>query len=174
MGFSHQQSPRRPTSLGSDGLEDNHLMLPKTSPRVAEVIRLANQIAREFDQEYVGTEHVLLAIQREGTGVGATVLARRGITADQLRGEVDKLIKNQLEETWVFGRLPGTPHFKNVMASAVRRCQELGNAEVCTEHLLLALRKERGSIAQKALKALGLSYEDLRNDVTAIASKDRP
>ena len=49
-------------------------MLPKSSERVAEVIRIANQIAREYDQEYVGTEHLLLAIQREGTGIGAAVL----------------------------------------------------------------------------------------------------
>ena len=99
-------------------------MLPKSSERVAEVIKVANQIAREYDQEYVGTEHLLLAIQREGTGIGATVLAKRGIAADRLRAEVDKLVKKQLEETWVFGRLPGTPHFKNVMASGNRTMPE--------------------------------------------------
>ena len=46
-------------------------MLPKSSRRVAEVIKIANQVAREYDREYVGTEHVLLAVEREGTGVGA-------------------------------------------------------------------------------------------------------
>ena len=140
-------------------------MLPKSSQRVAEVIRIANHIAREYDQEYVGTEHVLLAIQREGSGVGAAVLRKRGITEEGLRGEVDKLVKKRLDETWVFGRLPGTPHFKNVMAVAIKQCQELKAAELCTEHLLLGLLKERGSVAFTARKNLGLSFEDARGDV---------
>ncbi len=146
-------------------------MLPKSSQRVAEVIKIANRIAREYELEYVGTEHVLLAIQREGTGIGATVLAKRGITADKLRDEVDKLVKKQLEETWVFGRLPGTPHFKNVVAIAIRQCQELEAKEVCTEHLLLALVKERGSVAYNALKNLGLSYNGVRSDVLEATSR---
>lgn len=145
-------------------------MLPKSSQRVAEVIKLANQIAREYDQEYVGTEHVLMAIQREGTGIGAAILAKRGVTADKLRDEVDKLVKKQLEETWVFGRLPGTPHFKNVMAIAIDQCQKINAKEVCTEHLLLALLKERGSVAGNALKNLGISYNDARSDILELTS----
>lgn len=134
-------------------------MLPRSSQRVAEVIKLANQIAREYDREYVGTEHVLLAIAREGTGVGAAILQKSAISEAKLRREIDLLIKKQLEETWVFGRLPGTPHFKNVVASAIKECQDIGAREVCTEHLLLALLQEKGSVAYKALKAAGLTYE---------------
>ena len=140
-------------------------MLPKSSQRVAEVIKIANLIAREYDQEYVGTEHVLLAIQREGSGVGATVLSRRGVTTDKLRDEIDRLIKKQMEETWVFGRLPGTPHFKNVIATAIKECQQLESKRVCTEHLLLALAREKGSVAYKAMRKLGLTHEQVRKDV---------
>ena len=64
-------------------------MLPKSSRRVAAVIKIARHIAREYDQEYVGTEHVLLAIQREGTGVGAKALANRNVSAEALREEID-------------------------------------------------------------------------------------
>jgi ATP-dependent Clp protease ATP-binding subunit ClpA len=149
-------------------------MLPKSSPRVAEVIKLANGIAREYEREYVGTEHVLLAIQREGTGIGAAVLAKRGVTAGQLRDEIDKLIKKQMEETWVFGRLPGTPHFKNVVATAIQQCQELGAKEVCTEHLLLALLVEKGSVAHKALKNLGLTREQVRSDILELTAGHGP
>lgn len=145
-------------------------MLPKSSQRVAEVIKIANEIAREYEQEYVGTEHVLLAIQREGGGVGAAVLAKHGITEGRLRDEVDKLVKKRMEETWVFGRLPGTPHFKNVVATAVEQCQQLSAKEVCTEHLLLALLKERGSVAYKALTALGLTFEQARADAQETAA----
>ena len=142
-------------------------MLPKSSDRVAEVIKLANLIAREYERDYVGTEHVLLAISREGTGVGAAVLNKFGLTEGKLRDEIDKLIKKQLEETWVFGRLPGTPHFKNVVAQAIQQCQQLESKQVCTEHLLLALLTERGSVAHKALKNLGLLYEKARDEVLA-------
>lgn len=146
-------------------------MLPKSSQRVAEVIKLANSIAHEYDREYVGTEHVLLAILREGTGVGAAVLKKHGVTEGKLRDEIDKLIKKQMEETWVFGRLPGTPHFKNVVATAIQQCQQLEAAEVCTEHLLLALLIEKGSVAFKALKALGLTYDQARADVLDLTSE---
>lgn len=146
-------------------------MLPKSSQRVAVVIKIANEIAREYEREYVGTEHMLLAVQREGTGVGAAILARRGITADTLRAEIDKLVKAQLEETWVFGRLPGTPHFKNVMATAIKECQRLGDKEVCTEHILLALLKEKGSVAQKALKSLGLTFDIAKSDIIELTTQ---
>ncbi len=145
-------------------------MLPKSSRRLAEVIKIANKVAREYEQEYVGTEHVLIAILAEGSGIGAKVLTKRGLTVGKLKAAVEKLAKKQLEETWVFGRLPGTPHFKNVVATAIEQCQKLGTKEVCTEHLLLALVKERGSVAQKALKALGLSFDDLRKDVVELNS----
>lgn len=140
-------------------------MLPKSSKRVESVLKKANQIAREYDQEYMGTEHMLLAIMQEGTGVGFAVLAERGISYNKMKAEVDRLVKKQLEETWVFGRLPGTPHFKNVMATAIEQCQQLEAKLVCTEHLLLALLKEPGCVAQQTLKALGVKYNDLRSDV---------
>jgi ATP-dependent Clp protease ATP-binding subunit ClpC len=146
------------------------IMLPKSSARVAEVIKLANAIAREYEQEYVGTEHVLLAIQREGHGIGAAVLSRNNIHAENLRREVERLVKKRLEETWVFGRLPGTPHFRNVMALAIQQCQQLESKEVCTEHLLLALLQEKGSVAYKALQNLGLIYEQARTDVLDLSS----
>ncbi len=149
-------------------------MLPKSSQRVAAVIKIANDIAREYEQEYVGTEHVLLAIEREGTGIGAKVLAGRGVSAEQLRGEIDKLIKKRLEETWVFGRLPGTPHFKNVVATAIEQCQQLEAKQLCTEHLLLALLKERGSVAHKALRNVGLTFEDVRAKVIELTGSSQP
>ena len=140
-------------------------MYEKFSPRVDKVVKLANEIAREYDQEYVGTEHVLLAIMREGTGIGAQVLRDRNITDLHLRTEIDKLIKKSMEETWVFGRLPGTPHFKNVVANAIEQARQLDSKDVCTEHLLLALFREKGSVAYRALKSLGVRYADAREDV---------
>lgn len=148
-------------------------MLPRSSPRVAELIKISNRIAREYEQEYVGTEHLLLAIQRQGTGIGAGILEKRGVTAEKLKAEVDRLVKQSMEETWVFGRLPGTPHFKNVMARAIEQCQQLEMDTVRTEHILLALLKEQGSVACTALANLGVTFEETRKVVAAIEAKKR-
>ncbi len=146
-------------------------MLPRASTRVAEMIKISNRIAREYDQEYVGTEHLLLAIRIQGTGLGSAILAKRGITPEKLRAEIDRLIKKRLEETWVFGRLPGTPHFKNVMARAIEQCQQLKVDTVRAEHILLGLLKERGSVACTALANLGVKYDDVRRDIVAAIAK---
>jgi ATP-dependent Clp protease ATP-binding subunit ClpC len=144
-------------------------MLPKSSANVSEVIRVANEIARAHDLEYVGTEHILLAIARVNKGVAAQVLAKHAINGEKLRAEIDRLVEKRKEETWVFGRLPGTPHFRNVVALAIEQCQQLESKELCTEHLLLALLKESGSTGNKALKNLGLTFDQARKDVLEFA-----
>ena len=140
-------------------------MYEQLSKRVDQVVKLARKIARSYDQEYVGTEHLLLAIGEEGTGIGAHILQAHGATNEKLKGEVDKLIQDSLEDTWVFGRLPGSPHFRNVIALAIEEARKLKTKEVCTEHLLLALLLEKGCVAQKALRELGLTAKQVREEV---------
>ena len=139
--------------------------MERLSPRVDHVVKLANEIAHEYEQEYVGTEHVLLAIAREGTGLGARILADQGATEEKVKAQIDRLIKASLEDTWVFGRLPGTPHFRNVVAQAIEEARGLKSKRVCTEHLLLALLAEKGCVAYEALKALGLTAKSVRQEV---------
>lgn len=145
-------------------------MYEKLSPRVDQVIKLANSIAREYEQEYVGTEHVLLAIAREGTGLGAKILEHHGASETRIRQQVDKLIKASLEDTWVFGRLPGSPHFRNVIARAIEEARDIKSKQVCTEHLLLALLAEKGCVGQAALQALGLTSKGVREQVVKATS----
>lgn len=140
-------------------------MYEQLSKRVDRVVKLARKVARGYDQEYVGTEHLLLAISEEGTGVGAGVLQAHGATYDKLKDQVDKLIRASLEDTWVFGRLPGSPHFRNVIAQAIKEARKLKNKEVCTEHLLLALLLEKDCVAQKALKTFGLTVKHVRDQI---------
>lgn len=147
--------------------------MEKLSPRVDRVVKLANQIAREYEQEYVGTEHVLLAIAREGSGVGARILHHCQLDEARIKDEVDKLIKASLEDTWVFGRLPGSPHFKNVVAKAIEEARGLGSKTVCTEHLLLGLLAEKGCVAQRSLKALGLTARQVREEIMRLMSESR-
>ena len=142
-------------------------MYTKFTQRVEAVVKLARDIAREYEIDYVGTEHILLAIAREGTGLGAELLSERHIDEAKLRAQVDVLIKKSMEDTWVFGRLPGSPHFRNVVATALEEAERTKASELRTEHLLLALLQEKGSVAYRALTALGCSYEELRSAVVA-------
>lgn len=137
-------------------------MYEHLSKRMEHVISIANEIATEYEQDYVGTEHLLIALAREGGGGGAVVLRTLKIDEHTLQRTVDEMMKKSMEDTWVFGRLPGTPHFRNVMAQAITEAQALKANHVCTEHLLLALACETGSMAQVALAELGATAERVR------------
>ncbi|HRX85324.1 MAG TPA: Clp protease N-terminal domain-containing protein [Phycisphaerae bacterium] len=134
---------------------------------VEKVVKRASQIAREYGQDYVGTEHILLAIRHEGVGLGNKVLEDRGISAERLKDEIDKLVRKSLEDTWVFGRLPGTPHFRNVVANALEEAEQMKADKLRTEHLILALLKEDGSVACRALQNLGCDYATVRAEAAA-------
>ncbi len=137
-------------------------MYEKLSKRVESVIKLARDIARSGDQEYLGTEHVLLAILREGTGIGAKMMQAFNVSEGKLNAEIDKLVRKNLDETMVFGSLPGSPHLKSVVATAITLAQQLESSEVCTEHLLLAMFGEKGSVAETVLRNVGMTYDAAR------------
>ena len=128
-------------------------------------VKLAGDIARDYDLDYVGTEHILLGICREETGLGGRLLEQRGLTEPKVRAEVDRLIQKSMEDTWVLGRLPGSPHFRNVIARALDIAREMDSKELRTEHLLLALLSEEGSVAYRALKTLDCHYDDIAEEI---------
>lgn len=129
------------------------------------IIKLSQRIARQYEQDYVGTEHLLLAILAEGTGVGAAILKQRDIDLAKAKTVVDRLIASRLEDTWVFGRLPGSPHFRNVMATAIEEARQLESKVVCSEHMLIALARENGSVAHAALGELGVKAGTIRAEI---------
>jgi ATP-dependent Clp protease ATP-binding subunit ClpC len=140
-------------------------MNPHLTERVEKILKLADEIAREYEIDYIGTEHILLAIRKEGTSMGSRVLEERGISYERVKEVVDGLVRKSLEDTWVFGRLPGSPHFRNVIAQAVEQAKAMKSSEVCAEHLLLALMSERDSVAHQTLKDLNFSLKVLRADI---------
>ena len=143
-------------------------MLERFDKFAEKVVRLANQIARQYEQEYVGTEHVLLAVA-QAEGLGSFVLKDRGIQYDMVKARVDAVMQKAMEETWVFGRLPGTPHFKNVVARAIEEARGLEASHVGTEHLLLGLLRERGCLAHKVLDEMGLTADNVRDQIRQLS-----
>ncbi len=142
-------------------------MFEKLTPRMEQIIKLSQSIARDYEQDYVGTEHLLLAIVQEGTSLAAVILRENGIDLARAKTVVDRLIQGTLEDTWVFGRLPGTPHFRNVMAAAIEEARQLESKFVNAEHLLIALAREDGSVASAALSEMGVKAPLIRSEVNA-------
>ncbi len=130
-----------------------------------EVVALANEIAHEYELEYVGTEHILLAILRHGTNPAARALGQLDVDEARVRNTLDQLYERAKEDTWVFGRLPGSPHYRNVIERAMEVAEQLEAQFIGTVHLLLALYCDRESTAQQTLLTLGVTQKKCRDAV---------
>ncbi len=125
---------------------------------------LANQEAQRFNHEYIGTEHILLGLVKEGSGVGANVLKNLDVDLRKVRLEVEKLVKSGPDMV-TMGKLPQTPRAKKVIEYAIEEARNLNHNYVGTEHLLLGLLREHEGVAAQVLLNLGLKLEEVREEV---------
>ena len=139
-------------------------MFERFTDRARKVMALANQEAQRFNHEYIGTEHILLGLVKEGSGVGATVLKNLDVDIKKLRLEVEKHVKSGPDMV-TMGKLPQTPRAKKVIEYAIEEARALNHNYVGTEHILLGLLRESEGIAAQILMSLGLKLEDLRQEV---------
>ncbi|OGW93059.1 MAG: hypothetical protein A3G36_02055 [Omnitrophica bacterium RIFCSPLOWO2_12_FULL_45_13] len=139
-------------------------MFNRFTERARKVILLAKEEAKRFNHDYIGTEHILLGLVREGEGVAAAVLASFGLTPDKIRIEVEKLVQPG-PTTVISGDLPFTPKAKKVMELATEEARALGHNYIGTEHLLLGLIREGEGVASQVLMNLGLELEKVRGEV---------
>ena len=139
-------------------------MFERLTDRARKVMALANQEAQRFNHEYIGTEHILLGLVKEGSGVGANVLKNLDIDLRKVRLEVEKLVKSGPEMV-TMGKLPQTPRAKKVIEYAIEEARNLNHNYVGTEHLLLGLLREHDGVAAQVLLNLGLKLEEVREEV---------
>jgi ATP-dependent Clp protease ATP-binding subunit ClpC len=139
-------------------------MFERFTDRARKVMALANQEAQRFNHEYIGTEHVLLGLVKEGSGVGANVLKNLDVDLRKVRLEVEKLVKAGPEMV-TMGKLPQTPRAKKVIEYAIEEARNLNHNYVGTEHLLLGLLREHDGVAAQVLMNLGLKLEQVREEV---------
>ncbi len=139
-------------------------MFERFTDRARKVMALANQEAQRFNHEYIGTEHILLGLVKEGSGVGANVLKNLGVDLRKVRIEVEKLVKSGPEMV-TMGKLPQTPRAKRVIEYAIEEARNLNHNYVGTEHLLLGLLREQDGVAAQVLLNLGLKLDDVREEV---------
>ncbi|HEV8229861.1 MAG TPA: Clp protease N-terminal domain-containing protein [Candidatus Limnocylindria bacterium] len=134
--------------------------------RAKRVLALAQDEAIRFNHNYIGTEHLLLGLAREGEGVAAKTLDALGVTLSNLRSSVEKII-GRGDSTITPSQISLSPRTKKVIELAIDEARKLGHSHVGTEHLLLGLVREGGHVGAKALESLGVSLEAVRHKVIA-------
>ncbi|QEG43518.1 ATP-dependent Clp protease ATP-binding subunit [Roseimaritima ulvae] len=139
-------------------------MYERFTDRARKVMQLANQEAQRFNHEYIGTEHILLGLVKEGSGVAANVLKNLEVDLRKIRLEVEKLVQSGPEMVTV-GKLPQTPRAKKVIEYSMEEARNLNHTYVGTEHILLGLLREQEGVAAQVLMNLGLKLEDVREEV---------
>ncbi|OGX44194.1 MAG: hypothetical protein A3H41_04010, partial [Omnitrophica WOR_2 bacterium RIFCSPLOWO2_02_FULL_45_28] len=137
------------------------------------VIILAKEEARRFNHDYIGTEHILLGLIREGEGVAAAVLEKMGLDLQTIRLEVEKVVQPG-PTTQILGDIPFTPRAKKALELAAEEARALGHNYIGTEHILLGLIREGESVASQVLLNLGLDLDRVRNEVLNVLGAVTP
>ena len=148
-------------------------MFNRFTERARKVILLAKEEAKRFNHDYIGTEHMLLGLVREGEGVAAAVLMSLGLDPDKVRLEVEKLVHSGPGSA-VTGDIPFTPKAKKAIELAMDEARELGHNYIGTEHLLLGLIREGEGVAAQVLINLGLDMDKIRGEVIQLLGSATP
>ena len=148
-------------------------MFNRFTERARKVIILAKEEARRFNHDYIGTEHILLGLIREGEGVAAAVLQKIGVSLENIRLEVEKLVQPG-PTTQIIGDIPFTPRAKKALELAAEEARALGHNYIGTEHILLGLIREGEGIASQVLLNLGMDLNTVRNEVMELLGSALP
>ncbi|MBI3016344.1 MAG: ATP-dependent Clp protease ATP-binding subunit ClpC, partial [Candidatus Tectomicrobia bacterium] len=136
-------------------------MFKRFTERARKVIILAREEAERYQHEYLGTEHILLGILKDGGGIAITVMQKLGADLKQVRLEIERHLPKSLNTT-IVGDIPFTPRAKKVLEYAVEEARLMGHNYIGTEHLLLGLIKEKEGVASKVLNSLGVHLIEAR------------
>ena len=146
-------------------------MMYKFTKRAEKAIEYANRIALEFGHNYIGTEHLLYGLLKEGSGVASKVLENQGITPEQIEEQIDALVgKNEeIGEEEILGF---TPRTKRVIETAFIEAKKLGSDFIGTEHLLIGIMREGDSVAVRILLNLNVNPQKLYNEIIKVLNDD--
>ncbi len=139
-------------------------MFKRFTERARRVIILAREEAERHHHEYLGTEHILLGMLKDGGGIAITVLQKAGLSVDQIRLEVERHLPRNANSL-IVGEIPFTPKAKKVLEYAVEEARLMGHNYIGTEHLLLGLLKEKEGIAAKVLNNLSIRLVETREKI---------
>ena len=143
-------------------------MFERFTERARQVVVLAQEEARDLKHNYIGTEHLLLGLLREGDGVAARVLSALEVSLEDVRGEIMRIVGEGEHETQ--GQIPFTPRAKKVLELALREALSLGHNYIGTEHILLGLVRESEGVAARILSDLDADADRIRQEVMRVLS----
>lgn len=141
--------------------------------RSRKVMQLANQEAQRLNHEYIGTEHVLVGMIKEGSGVAANAMKNLGLSLESIRAELDKVIKPG-PEMITMGKMPQTPRVRSGIERAMQEAARLGHHYVGTEHLLLGFIGDPEGVFTAVIETLGISSEEVRSEVEFLLGVHTP
>lgn len=145
-------------------------MIYKFTSRAEKALELANDLAMELGHNYIGTEHLLYGLAKEGTGVASKVIEMQDVTPEQIKEEIEVLIGVGSEtdvETVGF-----TPRTKRVIENAFREARKLGTEYIGTEHLLIGIMREGDSIAVRVMMNLNINPQRLYTEILKVINED--
>ena len=142
-------------------------MFERFTARARKVMALANQEAQRFNHEYIGTEHILLGLIKEGSGVGANVLRNLDVDLHKVRRAVEQHVSPG-PEMMASAKLPQTPRAKKVIEYAVFEARDLNHNYIGTEHLLLGLLRIEKGVAANVLTEFDLKLDQIREEVQSL------
>ena len=160
---------RRIRTLGKEQAFDSMDRFDKFTDRARKVLTLAQDEAQRFNHNYIGTEHLLLGLVREGEGVAARVLENMNVELAKVRTAVEFIIGRG--DRPVVGEVGLTPRAKRVIELAIDEARRLGHNYIGTEHLLLGLVREGEGIAAGVLESLGVNLDKVRHEVIRVLSQ---
>jgi len=142
--------------------------------RVRKVLQMAREEAARLHHEYVGTEHILLGLIREGEGVAAAVLQNLNVDLEEIQQKIEETVKKGKAAAATGPDLPYTSRAKKVLELAMTEARELNHSYVGTEHLLLGLLREEKGIAAQVLTDAGVNLEQSRTETLRLLGSDMP
>ena len=144
-------------------------MIYKFTNKAKKVIEIANDISVKLGHNYIGTEHILYGLVKEGEGVGAKVLTNKGIIAENVEKKIEEILGkgNEIKESLGF-----TPRSKKVLENAFLEARKIGYNFIGTEHLLLAIIKEGDCIAVKIITELKVEIAQIYNEIAKVINEE--
>lgn len=140
-------------------------LFDRLTERAKKVLQIAKQEAKRMNHDYVGSEHLLLGLLIENTGVGARILKELGISLKQCRIEIEKLVPEGAQSLTNIVNLPFSPRAKRILEIAQEEANSLGHDYIGTEHILLALLREQDGVAAQVLSNMGINLEKVREEI---------
>ena len=144
-------------------------MIYKFTNKAKKVIEISNDISIELGHNYIGTEHILYGLAKEGEGIAAKVLLNKGITPEKTVKKIEEIVGkgNEIEETLGF-----TPRTKRILENAFLETKKIGSNFIGTEHLLLAILKESDCLAVKIILELNVEIPKIYNEIAKVVNEE--